>query len=166
MEPDRDDDALLVAAADDPEAFARFYRLHVRGVIAYFRRRVGNAELAADLTAETFAAALAGRRRPRRRWAGSASRCSTAPPYGLARATADRLTSSGYSEPNVVPNDTTNQARALTTIYYEPGHKGDAQGVAGCLKIGFDRVVPMDANARALADRAEVAVYIGADRAQ
>ena len=63
MEPDRDDDALLAAAADDPEAFARFYRLHVRGVIAYFRRRVGNAELAADLTAETFAAALAGRRR-------------------------------------------------------------------------------------------------------
>jgi RNA polymerase sigma factor (sigma-70 family) len=35
----------------------------VRGVIAYFRRRVGNAEVAADLTAETFAAALAGRRR-------------------------------------------------------------------------------------------------------
>jgi RNA polymerase sigma factor (sigma-70 family) len=63
MEPDRDDDALLVSAADDPEAFAQFYRLHVRGVIAYFRRRVGSAELAADLTAETFAAALAGRRR-------------------------------------------------------------------------------------------------------
>ena len=57
MEPDRDDDALLAAAADDPEAFARFYRLHVRGVIAYFRRRVHDPELAADLTAETFAAA-------------------------------------------------------------------------------------------------------------
>jgi RNA polymerase sigma factor (sigma-70 family) len=63
MEPDRDDDALLVAAADDPEAFAQFYRAHVRGVVAYFRRRVGSAELAADLTAETFAAALAGRLR-------------------------------------------------------------------------------------------------------
>ena len=63
MEPDRDDDALLVAAADDPDAFAAFYRLHVRGVIAYFRRRVRDAELAADLTAETFAAALDGRRR-------------------------------------------------------------------------------------------------------
>ncbi len=63
MEPDRDDDALLLAAADDPEAFARFYRAHVRGVIAYFRRRVGDAELAADPTAETFAAALEGRRR-------------------------------------------------------------------------------------------------------
>jgi RNA polymerase sigma-70 factor (ECF subfamily) len=63
MEPDRDDDALLVAAADDADAFAAFYRLHVRGVIAYFRRRVHDAELAADLTAETFAAALDGRRR-------------------------------------------------------------------------------------------------------
>ena len=63
MEPDRDDDALLAAAADDPEAFAHFYRLHVRGVIAYFRRRVASAEVAADLTAETFAAALEGRRR-------------------------------------------------------------------------------------------------------
>jgi RNA polymerase sigma factor (sigma-70 family) len=63
MEPDRDDDALLVAAADDPDAFAAFYRLHVRGVIAYFRRRVHDPELAADLTAETFAAALDGRRR-------------------------------------------------------------------------------------------------------
>ena len=35
----------------------------MRGVIAYFRRRVASAELAADLTAETFAAALEGRRR-------------------------------------------------------------------------------------------------------
>jgi DNA-directed RNA polymerase specialized sigma24 family protein len=63
MEPDIDDDALLVAAVDDPEAFARFHRRHVRGVLAYFRRRTGDAETAADLTAETFAAALEGRRR-------------------------------------------------------------------------------------------------------
>jgi RNA polymerase sigma factor (sigma-70 family) len=63
MEPDIDDDALLVAAVDDPEAFAQFYRHHVRGVLAYFRRRVADAETAADLTAETFAAALEGRRR-------------------------------------------------------------------------------------------------------
>jgi RNA polymerase sigma-70 factor, ECF subfamily len=63
MEPDIDDDALLVAAVDDPEAFARFYRHHVRAVFAYFRRRTADAETAADLTAETFAAALEGRRR-------------------------------------------------------------------------------------------------------
>ena len=63
MEPEIDDDALLVAAVDDPEAFAQFYRHHVRGVLAYFRRRTNDAETAADLTAETFAAALEGRRR-------------------------------------------------------------------------------------------------------
>jgi RNA polymerase sigma factor (sigma-70 family) len=62
MEPEIDDDALLVAA-DDPEAFAQFYRRHVRGVLAYFRRRAPHAETAADLTAETFAAALEGRHR-------------------------------------------------------------------------------------------------------
>jgi RNA polymerase sigma factor (sigma-70 family) len=46
--------------AGDPEAFAAFYRRHVRPLLGYFLRRTGNAELAADLTAETFAAALDG----------------------------------------------------------------------------------------------------------
>jgi RNA polymerase sigma-70 factor (ECF subfamily) len=54
----RTDGELLVATAHDPEAFGVFYRRHVRGVLAFFRRRVGSAELAFDLTAETFAAAL------------------------------------------------------------------------------------------------------------
>ena len=63
MDPDIDDDALLVAAVEDPEAFAQFYRRHVRGMLAFFRRRTPDAETAADLTAETFAAALEGRHR-------------------------------------------------------------------------------------------------------
>ncbi len=54
----RTDGELLVATAYDPEAFATFYRRHVRGVLAFFRRRVGSPEVALDLTAETFAAAL------------------------------------------------------------------------------------------------------------
>ena len=82
---------------------------------------------------------------------------------GLARAAADELTSRGYDEPNVVTNDTTNESRARTAVYYEPGHRADALGVAGCLHIGVDRVTAMDANARALADRAQVAVVVGAD---
>ena len=85
---------------------------------------------------------------------------------GLARAVADELTSLGYDEPNVVTNDTTNQSRVRTTVYYERGHRADALGVAGCLHIGSDRVAPMDANARALADRARVAIFVGADRAR
>ncbi len=54
----RTDGELLVATTADPDAFAVFYRRHVRGVLAFFRRRVDNAELAFDLMAETFAAAL------------------------------------------------------------------------------------------------------------
>jgi RNA polymerase sigma-70 factor (ECF subfamily) len=54
----RSDGQLLAATAGDPEAFAIFYRRHVRGVLGFFRRRMGSAELAYDLTAETFAAAL------------------------------------------------------------------------------------------------------------
>ncbi len=54
----RTDGELLVASVADPEAFAVFYRRHVRGVLGFFRRRVDSAELAFDLMAETFAAAL------------------------------------------------------------------------------------------------------------
>lgn len=55
------DDELL--ASSDPEAFATFYARHADAVQRYFARRTGDAELAADLTSETFAAALLGRRR-------------------------------------------------------------------------------------------------------
>ena len=85
---------------------------------------------------------------------------------GLARGVADQLTSRGYDEPNVVTNDTSNQSRVRTTVYFEPGHRADALGVASCLHISADRVAPMDANARALADRAVVAVFVGADWAR
>jgi RNA polymerase sigma-70 factor (ECF subfamily) len=54
----RTDGELLVATAIDPEAFGTFFRRHVRGVLAFFRRRGASAEVALDLTAETFAAAL------------------------------------------------------------------------------------------------------------
>lgn len=55
------DDAVLLAG--DAHAFAAFYRRHEDAVLAFFLRRTGGAELAADLTAETFARALEGRRR-------------------------------------------------------------------------------------------------------
>ena len=53
-------------------SFALFYRAHVDELLGFFCRRTRDAELAADLTAETFAAALAGRRRFRPE-AGSAT---------------------------------------------------------------------------------------------
>jgi len=60
------DDALLSATQDDPEAFATFYRRHEEAMLVYMLRRTPSPEMAADLTAEVFAAALerAGRYRP------------------------------------------------------------------------------------------------------
>jgi RNA polymerase sigma factor (sigma-70 family) len=60
------DAALLAAARKDPDAFAAFYRRYERLILSYLLRRTGDPEIAADLTAEVFAAALraAGRYRP------------------------------------------------------------------------------------------------------
>jgi RNA polymerase sigma-70 factor (ECF subfamily) len=59
------DERLLTATPNSPAAFDVFYRRHERAVLAYFVRRVRDGELAADLTMETFAAALLGTRRYR-----------------------------------------------------------------------------------------------------
>jgi len=56
----RTDEDLLAACAADPDAFAVFYRRHARPLAAFFVRRTADPELAADLTAEAFAAALDG----------------------------------------------------------------------------------------------------------
>jgi RNA polymerase sigma factor (sigma-70 family) len=60
---ERSDNDLLVASPQDPAAFGEFYRRHARPLAGYFVRRTGRPELAADLTAETFAAALQHARR-------------------------------------------------------------------------------------------------------
>ena len=49
----------------DAASFERFYTRNVDELLGFVARRTRDAELAADLTAETFAAALAGRRRYR-----------------------------------------------------------------------------------------------------
>jgi RNA polymerase sigma factor (sigma-70 family) len=59
----RSDEDLL--SCTDGASFELFYRRHAERMLGYFVRRTRDAELAADLTAETFAAALASRRRYR-----------------------------------------------------------------------------------------------------
>ena len=51
-----DEKLLRRAQRGDADAFAVFYRRHAAAVTAFHRRRVGSAEVAFDLTAETFAA--------------------------------------------------------------------------------------------------------------
>lgn len=55
--------AELIASIDDGGAFGELYERHVEDVLRFFLRRTGCAQTAADLTAETFAAALVSRRR-------------------------------------------------------------------------------------------------------
>src|SRR5918996_1623492 len=59
------DEELLIQ--NDTDSFELFYNRYFERLLAFFSRRTQDAELAADLTAETFAAALAARRRYRRR---------------------------------------------------------------------------------------------------
>jgi RNA polymerase sigma factor (sigma-70 family) len=57
------DEQLLEASSGEPAAFGVFYARHEERMLRYFVGRVGDAEVAADLTAETFAAALLGAHR-------------------------------------------------------------------------------------------------------
>lgn len=60
-----DDGELLAASRADADAFAAFYDRYEASLVGYFTRRTGDPEVAADLTAEVFAAALAAAHRYR-----------------------------------------------------------------------------------------------------
>jgi RNA polymerase sigma factor (sigma-70 family) len=85
-------DAELLAA-DDAASFAEFYRRHSRQVAGYLMRATGDAEVAADLTSETFAAALVARARyrPERAAAGTWL-------YGIAQHKLNDWRRRGYAE--------------------------------------------------------------------
>src|SRR5690349_2774195 len=91
MGRDMSDEELL--AANDAASFEPFYCHQVDRLLAYFARRTRDPELAADLTAETFAAALAGRRR---------YRCSSGEAgawlYGIAAKKLADAQRRGYAE--------------------------------------------------------------------
>jgi len=53
-----DEAAILTSARSGAEGFAAFYRHFERPMLGFFVRATGRADLAADLTAETFARAL------------------------------------------------------------------------------------------------------------
>ena len=57
------DEELLRLTPRRPAAFEQLYIRHERLILAYFRRRTRSADLAVDLTAETFVAALASAKR-------------------------------------------------------------------------------------------------------
>ncbi len=67
------DEELLSVSARRADLFVTFYDRVLPGLLAYFARRTFDAQVAADLTAETLAEAFASRRRFRSRGEGSAT---------------------------------------------------------------------------------------------
>ncbi len=84
MSYDHLNDEELLALRRPPDAgvaFGCFYRRHQRLVVAFHMRRTGDADVAADLTSETFARAIENRARFQNQGAGSAAAWL----YGIAR---------------------------------------------------------------------------------
>jgi hypothetical protein len=85
---------------------------------------------------------------------------------GLARSASDKLTKAGF-KPGTVTNDTTNQSRSATAVFYADNQKNAALEVAKLIGIARDAVQPLDATTRAVAGQdADVVVSVGADQAR
>jgi RNA polymerase sigma factor (sigma-70 family) len=87
----RTDEDLL--SARDALSFEEFYVRHVDTLLGYFARRTRDPEMAADLTSETFAAALAGRRLYRRETGAAAAWL-----FGIATRKLADVQRRGYAE--------------------------------------------------------------------
>lgn len=88
-----DDELVIAAVAGDDGAFSVFYRRHERPLAAFFRRATGSADLAADLTAETFAVVVVRLER-----FDSAKGTAAAWLYGIARNVLARSVERGRVE--------------------------------------------------------------------
>jgi LytR cell envelope-related transcriptional attenuator len=84
---------------------------------------------------------------------------------GVARGASDKVTGRGYKQ-GVVTNDPTNQARRATQIFFAARARPAALDIARILGVPTASVKAMDPSARLAADGAQVAVFIGADKAQ
>jgi RNA polymerase sigma factor (sigma-70 family) len=80
------DAELLSATRRDAEAFAVFYDRYETAIVGYFLRRASDAEVAADLAAEVFAAALSAAARYRPDAATAAPWLFTIAHHTLARS--------------------------------------------------------------------------------
>jgi len=75
------DEDLLASASRDVDAFGSLYTRYVHELLGFLVRRTADPQVAADLVAETFAAAFVARRRFQPRGPGSARSWL----YGIAR---------------------------------------------------------------------------------
>ncbi len=128
----RSDEELLLATASEPAAFGVFYLRYAEPVLAFFAVRTRQADVAADLAAETFAAALRGARRYRRQQAPAAAWLFSIARHKLVDAirrgvVADRARRQLSMEPLVVTDDDLERVETLADLA--------AGGAAGLLAL-------------------------------
>jgi hypothetical protein len=83
---------------------------------------------------------------------------------GLARAVADKLVASKFTELGTVTN-AADQTRSATIIEFVSGARDEALEVARVVKVGADAVQPMTEATRVIAGQgADVVVTVGADQ--
>jgi RNA polymerase sigma factor (sigma-70 family) len=117
IEP-RSDEDLLAASEREPEAFGDFYRRHERGMLLFFLRRTSSAEVAADLTAEVFAAALGSAHRfrpgakPAAAWLYGIANYKLASSYRRGRV-EERARKRLQAEPLILTDDALERVEAL-----------------------------------------------------
>ena len=92
---------LVSSAPHDPDAFRQLYRCYFRRVYAYISYRVGRAQDAEDLTAETFLKALEGL--PHFRWRGKGSFAAWL--FRIAHNLVSNFYRAGEKAPEPIPPD-------------------------------------------------------------
>jgi RNA polymerase sigma factor (sigma-70 family) len=114
----RSDEDLLLATGRQAEAFGVFYRRHEPAMLLFFLRRTSSAEVAADLTAEVFAAALSGAHRfrpgkkPAIAWLYGIANNKLAASYSRGRV-EERARKRLQAEPLVLTDDALERVEAL-----------------------------------------------------
>jgi RNA polymerase sigma-70 factor (ECF subfamily) len=117
----RSDEQLLIATASEPAAFGVFYLRYAEAVLAFFAVRTRQPEVAADLAAETFAAALRSARRfrpqrePAAAWLFAIARNKLVDAVRRG-VVADRARRKLSMEPLVVTDDDLERVEALVDL--------------------------------------------------
>lgn len=149
------DEVLLRLARNDPDAYCAFYDRHTRPLHAWLTRETGDAQLALDLTAESFAQGL----RSLHRFRGDREGAGRAWLYAIARHLLNRHRETGRREVQArqrlgIPLDTfdtvvdveervtrSGSATALSAaLEHLPEEQRQAVGLRVLDELGYDEI--------------------------
>lgn len=136
----------LKLSQEDHEAFSTFYRHYFRQILGFTARRVQNPEVAADLTAETFAQAFINRKRFRGTSMGEVDRWI----FRIADRQLSHYWRDGKTEKRAM-NRLQIQAPALDATRRDAIEElADTEGLRSSLRAGLAEISPVQQEAVSL----------------